>query len=347
MKRVMIAVGLALSPIMASAEVLDSEAINEPALTYDNTYDYYMDSMVAKRASAVMAYSIATVPTNTFTDGRLATGSITVAVTTTLRSGGDYVSVGGFKFRSGLKNVIGDAAGVYDSFFAVTSTLAGTAANLAYVINRHPGLSDVISAVTSTARIDLTSKLPDGVAYALTSTSGTKLSLSSSTMLGGILSAIDGDEDTFTSDSHGLTTGIGVVYNTSTALGAISGLTNGETYYVIKVDADRYQLAASKSDATAGTAIDISYTPSTTNHSYELSPIVWGTSTASAKWRQSNDGSNFYDIPSISGVSMTSSTVSTVTGWDFEWFNFRWLRLDVTGPATGGINMKVDLNVKQ
>ena len=43
MKRVMIAVGLALSPIMASAEVITSEAINEPALTYDNTYDYYED----------------------------------------------------------------------------------------------------------------------------------------------------------------------------------------------------------------------------------------------------------------------------------------------------------------
>jgi hypothetical protein len=345
MKRILLIVGLSFAPMAHATEI--HESINEPALTYDVNYDQYVDSMVDKKVSAVMAYSIATIPTNTFTDGRLASGSITVAVTSTLISGGDYATVNGFKFRAGYKNVIGDAAGLYTSIFGVTSTAAGTAANLAYVINRHPGLSSIISAATSSAIITLTSKLPDGVAYALTSVSDTKLSLSGATMTGGILSAIDATNDLITTSAHGLETGEGVVYSTGTN-GSITGLTWGNTYYIIKVSSSKYKFALSKADAVAGTAVDISYTPGATNHTFTLSPVVWGSSTAGAKWQQSNDGSHFFDVPSISSVSVTSSNTSeTITGWDFGFFDYRWLRLKFTGPAAGGLNLKVDINKKQ
>lgn len=342
MKRILIIVGLFLCTNAYATDI--AESIAEPALTYDVNYDQYVDSMVDKKTSAVMAYSIATIPTNTFTDGRLASGSITVAVTTTLK--GEAVTINGFRFVANVGNVVGDKAGVYNSMFGVSNTLAGTAANLARVINLHPGLSSIISAVTSTAKIDLTSKLPDGADYALTSTSGTKLTLNGATMTGGILSAIDNTNDQITTVAHGLTTGEGVVYSTGTN-GSITGLTWGATYYIIKKSANVFQFASSKVLALAGTALDIANTPGTVNHTFTLSPVVWGSSTASAKWRQSNDKVNFYDIPSISAISMTSGTTPTVTGWDFGFFNFRWLRLAVTGPATGGIKLDVSLNKKQ
>ena len=58
--------------------------------------------------------------------------------------------------------------------------------------------------------------------------------------------------------SHGLNTGDEVIFQGSKdGKGNISGLANGEKYYVIRLDGNRAELAASREDAFAGKAIDL------------------------------------------------------------------------------------------
>ncbi len=64
--------------------------------------------------------------------------------------------------------------------------------------------------------------------------------------------------------NHGFTTGQAVVYNDGGGT-PIGGLVNGQTYYVIAVDPNHIQLAATDADALAGTAIPISSTGSATS----------------------------------------------------------------------------------
>ena len=73
-------------------------------------------------------------------------------------------------------------------------------------------------------------------------------------------SDLDVTANTFTEPDHQLVTGDAVVYGFTTedTVNKIPELTFGTTYYVIKVDDDTFKLAASSSDATGGTAIDIS-----------------------------------------------------------------------------------------
>ena len=65
--------------------------------------------------------------------------------------------------------------------------------------------------------------------------------------------------DTFTEFDHQLVTGDAIVYGygTEDAVNKIPELTYGTTYYIIKVSDNTFKLAASSSDATGGTAINI------------------------------------------------------------------------------------------
>jgi len=69
-------------------------------------------------------------------------------------------------------------------------------------------------------------------------------------------SAVDPATDQITITSHPYNTGDEVTYNDGGGT-AIAGLTDGQTAFVIKVDANTVKLAASADDAGAGTAIDI------------------------------------------------------------------------------------------
>lgn len=69
-------------------------------------------------------------------------------------------------------------------------------------------------------------------------------------------SDIDTASDQITWAGHGLSTGDAVVYDSNS--GAVAGgLTDKSTYFVIVVDSDTFQLAASSADASAGTAVDL------------------------------------------------------------------------------------------
>lgn len=69
--------------------------------------------------------------------------------------------------------------------------------------------------------------------------------------------------DIVTSASHGLETGM--VYRLTTSGGLPAGLATGTDYWIIKIDADTFQLASSLANAQAGTAVDFT-TAGTGNH---------------------------------------------------------------------------------
>ena len=70
---------------------------------------------------------------------------------------------------------------------------------------------------------------------------------------------VDDSADTFTITGHGYHTSDSVIY--ANGGGAdMGGLENGTTYFVIKVDADTFKLAASEDDANEGTEITLTDT---------------------------------------------------------------------------------------
>ena len=67
---------------------------------------------------------------------------------------------------------------------------------------------------------------------------------------------VDSASNQITKVAHGLVTGDKVTYTDGGGT-AVSGLVDGGTYYIIRVNADVVKLATSSALATAGTAIDI------------------------------------------------------------------------------------------
>ena len=61
---------------------------------------------------------------------------------------------------------------------------------------------------------------------------------------------------TVTAQSHGFSTGDPIMYKAGGSI-PISGLTDGTTYFAIRVDADNFKLATTSGNATGGTALTI------------------------------------------------------------------------------------------
>ena len=72
-------------------------------------------------------------------------------------------------------------------------------------------------------------------------------------------SAINTTTEVITYTGHGLATGDAIVYEDGGST-AITGLTDGTTYYAIRASADTFKVASSASNATAGTAINLTGT---------------------------------------------------------------------------------------
>jgi len=87
-------------------------------------------------------------------------------------------------------------------------------------------------------------------------------------------SQIISDTITFTA-AHGLTTGDEIVYDQNADF-EIDGLTNGTKYYAIVVSSTEIQVAASTSDAAAGTQIAIANGSATTNQLFRTYTYTYG-----------------------------------------------------------------------
>lgn len=337
MKKLILIAILAFTGMAKAAEVGDTFEIK--GLAYDATYDFSTGAAWANRIGAIVTYTSTTFVANTFTDGRTSAGTISVVSTVALV--GQSVTINGYKFCAGVANV-SCAASDTTSFFPVGANINTTAASLVAAINAHAVLGPLINATASSADAVLASHKCDGVAYTLV-TSGTKMTVSAATMTSGVASTVSTVNSNITITGHGLQTGVKVGLSGS----SLPSPFTATDYYALKVDANTIKLSTTQADAVAGTYITVlSATVGTTAHTFTLTPAAIS-GTPSFKWQASNDNTNWVDM-SVSSVTMGSYTAGgTSSYWDFSWYPFKWLRMKVIGPTTGGIYLKSTLSVKQ
>jgi flagellin len=115
--------------------------------------------------------------------------------------------------------------------------------------------------------------------------------------------------DTITETGHGLVTGDVVQYSGEAGT-AIGGLTDGEYYYVIRVDNSNYKLATSEANATAGTEITLT---GTGNNNQTFTNI---TSDKETKFAISVNGSSFIDLDMANQTTLSGAD-ATVTSTEF------------------------------
>ncbi len=303
---------------------------NETGLAYSNTFALDMASYDAAKVSAVVNYASTTFASKTFTDGAQSTGSVTVVSTVALS--GVTLNIGGITVTAGTS-------------FPVVNSLSDTAANLAQAINASTcPLSSILSAEAIGSVVYTTSTYVGGN-YSMATSNSNKLSVSGANMTGGKGAYYSAADDTIQIAAHGFTTALPVLYTEGAAIG---GLTDQTTYYVIPVDSGNIKLAATSTGAVAGLAVNITTQRAQTSaNTYILAPLDMGASNASAKWQYSNDGTNYLDVPDVASILVSSATSSTFAGWDFGAYDYRYLRLNVTGPTQGGILLKAVMHVKK
>jgi len=82
--------------------------------------------------------------------------------------------------------------------------------------------------------------------------------------------------DIVTSVAHGVVTGQPITYSSSSTagvIGGIGGLTTGQTYYVIKITNDTFELATTPANAAAGTNVDLTG-EGTGTHRFSISKVT-------------------------------------------------------------------------
>ena len=132
--------------------------------------------------------------------------------------------------------------------------------------------------------------------------------------------------DTITEVAHGYVTGLKGQFTTTTTLP--SGLSTSTDYYLIKVDADTYQVASSLANAEAGTDIDLA-DQGTGTHTFTATT---GTSNV-AKLQESNDNSNWIDVASQT-VTIAASAIDAMFVADGSSMYYRVLYTPSAGQTT-------------
>jgi hypothetical protein len=117
------------------------------------------------------------------------------------------------------------------------------------------------------------------------------------------------------SDVHPLQTGDSIVYTAGTS--AIGGLSNGQTYYIIRSSQTQIKLATSYSDAVAGTAINLTGagtgTQTFTYTAGQATAVAVLQGGKLAKIVHTNAGYGYMSAPSITfGTQWTASTALTL-----------------------------------
>lgn len=256
----------------------------------------------------------------------------------------------GTYFAGGQDNAIitvnGTPFRVGKDFQAITSS-AATATSLAAAINANTQLAYYLTATANSPTNGIVALQSDGVGtitnFTLASSTPNVTLSNSGLMYGGQNSAWALSGTNITIASHGLTTGLSVMYSSGGAAVAIGGLTNQTTYYTARIDANTLALASSKANAVAGTYITLATTNTPTAiHTFTLAPVTFVAATNTGfKWQVSNDNSSYSDL-NVSSISwLGGGSVSGSGYWNFGPVGFRYLRAAATGPTTGGLVLNV------
>jgi len=240
-----------------------------------------------------------------------------------------YLTLNGQLLRNGVE-------------WTATTTASGTAKSISAAIMARASLSNLIQTTwTAAGVVSATSTATGGSTnYSLASSTPAALSVFAARMYGGLSSAYVLSAANVHVSAHGLATGLGVWFSTSSSVG-LSPLVCGTTYYAIRVDADNFELSDTSTGAIAGNYITFTSSSATPGNTFTVHPTAFA-GTYAFKWQASNDGTNFFDL---SVTSVTYSAPGTY-GWDFSTTNYRYLRVNVDAGTGGGLTLKVIVNGK-
>lgn len=281
------------------------------------------DLVDVDRLSVVVASSTGTYSNVSYTDGTKSTMSVTVA-------SASYVLVSTPTLQIN---------GVTITYIPV-ATASGTAKAISDAIMANASLNTLIVS-TWTGSVVFSTAIPTGSnPYTITSSSWAALTPAGVIFAGGAASDVTSTTDLITK-ANTFPAGQGVFLTTTTNV-AMGGLTWGTTYFVIPVQpGTSFKLATTLVNASAGTAIDIS--TGTGGGAFVLNASPYSAGSAGYAWQSSNDNVSWNTIPSISSVTVSGSAT---TAWDFGNWNYRWLRMNYTGPTRGCVVFDVSIEGK-
>ena len=313
-------------------------------------YDWF-----EKPTSSETATSIASMMNNITGMSAAASGSVVYATATTAGSAANAFTVSASTsaltvlsaaFTGGLDSAsitIGGVTLLQGRDWTAVSTASGCAKAISDAIMANSTLSAISSTWTAAGIVYATSTATGSVNYTLVSSIPGSLSVSGATMTGGTSSAVNLTTSKITKASHGLTLGLPVLL-TKSAGTTPAPLAANTTYYAVPVDANTFQLATTSTGAVAGSVITITTQTATGGGSFTLTPLTI-TGTPGFKWQWSNDNANWTDM-AVSSVTFASPYTAATTIWDMQRVNVRYVRLNVTGPTTGGLKLQVVVNGK-
>ena len=267
------------------------------------------------------------------------------ALTSTLTGGQDNASLA----------INGSRLVANRDFYPITSVSAAATA-IAAAINANAYILPYVKAAAAGAVVYSTSTgVGAATTYSLYSSTQAGLTIDGTVVAdsaGGATGALRGGADaayaynsgTINIPSHRLATAYPVWLSTAAGFG-ITGLTGNVTYYAIPVDSNNLKLAATSTGAVAGSYITLLSTSVVGPHTFTLNPQTYSIAagTPTFIWYASNDGSTFTQIPDVSSITWTTSAAGSQL-WDFSPAVYRYYRLAITKPGTGGMNISVTAN---
>lgn len=317
--------------LYAGTPVFVGSLVDDTSIAIDRNYDLDVTQAGIDRLSFVANYSTTTAAVKTFTDGQKSTGTITMSTTSLT---GYTVWLNGVRWAAGVD-------------WTPVATTTGCAKALSDAIMASVSSATFVS--TWTASVVVCTATTVGVnAYEMATSTpfGMRLNLSSTArvaaFLNGAVSSVDPAADTIiTASNHGYGTGFAVWLGTG-GFTTPGNLSNGTTYYAIKVNNNQLKLATTKANAVLGTGIDL--TTLAGGGTFSLNPVVMPATTGSGfRWQASNDNSTFVDL-SVSSITVIPTLTSGTTSWDLGTVNYRYYRFKYLTPAQGGANMTLTGN---
>jgi hypothetical protein len=287
----------------------------------------YVTGVDASAASNVV-YATATSVGTAYNSYTFTSSSSNMTVSSATFVGGTNaaaITIGGISFTNGVE-------------WTAVATATGTAQAIVTAINANATLSPIITATRSTADVVLTADAV-GVNALTLSSNFAGITASGSAMTGGSASAYTINTPTIAKATHGMTTGMEVLYSTSGF--ALGGLTNQTTYYAIATDANNFQLASSTTNAVAGTYITLTSSSTAGPHTFTVTPTdtagTWG-----SKWQTSDDNVSWSNM-SVSSVTFATPYATSTTTWDLGAIGHRYLRFLVDRGDNGAINVQLSV----
>ncbi len=275
-----------------------------------------------------------------------ATGTFCNATTASVNT--SSLTLTGATFASGTDNsfvMINGITLTQGTDWTNQSTASGTARAISNAIQANSVLAALVSstwttqATTNFGVVTATATHAGANSYGLYAFPPAYFTLPHPYFFGGTASGVITASSQINVTNHRLTRALPVLF-TKTAGTPPGLLVVGTTYYAVPVDANNFKLSSTSTGAVAGTPlVGLSTQTLTGGGSFTFTPLAI-TGTPSFKWQASNDNTNWTDL-SVSSVTVASPYTAGSTSWDFGRTTYRYMRVNVVAPTTGGLSLTV------